>query len=92
MFSKIGGAQRRWCVIREGIFYYFDKDTDKENRAAFSLAGMLITLLHPRTSMLIKIRANMAKNKGNHVNMVKDKGNHFNMVKAKGNNFKIGEG
>ncbi|XP_077870402.1 src kinase-associated phosphoprotein 2-B-like isoform X2 [Saccoglossus kowalevskii] len=31
--------QKRWCVVKDNIFYYYKKSTDKEQLNAFSLLG-----------------------------------------------------
>ena len=31
--------QKRFCVIHNGIFYYFDKESDKKQKGAFTLKG-----------------------------------------------------
>ena len=43
-FQKVFGPQKRWCAIKDGIFYYYDSDRSMKQKGAFYLAGKGIQL------------------------------------------------
>ena len=36
------GPQKRWCVIKDGIFFYYDKDRALKQKGAFYVAGKIL--------------------------------------------------
>lgn len=34
------GPQKRWCAIKDGIFYYYVSETAKKQKGAFYLSGV----------------------------------------------------